>query len=150
MPAGLRRCVLQGLAPRPGRGRAAAAAPRWQAGGRPGPQPGAGRRTLAALRQQTPGTQGPQQCVSRRTFAAFRQQTPGTSSEGTWRYRQQMEASERQVWWIAAGIMAIFAGVFALVPLYKIYCQSTGQGQAQATGHKEGNGDCRATASTAG
>lgn len=33
--------------------------------------------------------------------------------------------------------MAIFGLGFAAVPLYKIYCQSTGQGQAQALGHKE-------------
>jgi len=47
-----------------------------------------------------------------------------------------MEDSDQLVWWVAAGLMAVFGGVFALVPLYKIYCQSTGQGQA-VVGHKE-------------
>jgi len=48
-----------------------------------------------------------------------------------------MEESNKQVWWIAAGVVAIFGAVWALVPLYKIYCQSTGQGQATKVGHKE-------------
>lgn len=40
-------------------------------------------------------------------------------------------------WWFGASLMLIFGGVFALVPLYKLYCQATGQGQAERTGHKE-------------
>lgn len=54
----------------------------------------------------------------------------------TWRHREQLQKSEQQVWWIAAGVVAIFGGVWACVPLYKMYCQSTGQGQA-VQGHKE-------------
>jgi cytochrome c oxidase assembly protein subunit 11 len=48
-----------------------------------------------------------------------------------------MEDSSEQVWWIAAGLMGVFGAVWALVPLYKMYCQSTGQGQATQTGHKD-------------
>jgi len=59
-----------------------------------------------------------------------------TDQQPTWRQREQLEDSNRSVWWIAAGIVAIFGGVWAFVPLYKIYCQSTGQGQA-VQGHKE-------------
>lgn len=59
------------------------------------------------------------------------------SQQTSWRRREQLESSERQVWWIATAIVAIFGGVWALIPLYKIYCQSIGQGQAQQTGHKE-------------
>lgn len=33
--------------------------------------------------------------------------------------------------------MALFGCVWAFVPLYKMYCQSTGQGQAVQVGHKE-------------
>lgn len=53
--------------------------------------------------------------------------------------RKQMEDSSRGAWWYGAIAMSIFAGVFALVPLYKLYCQATGQGQASATniGHKD-------------
>lgn len=40
-------------------------------------------------------------------------------------------------WWFGASLMLILGGVFALVPLYKLYCQATGQGQAERTGHKE-------------
>lgn len=61
---------------------------------------------------------------------------PGPGSQVTWRHRQQLESSEQQVWWIAAGVVAIFGGVWAFVPLYKMYCQSTGQGQA-VQGHRE-------------
>merc|ERR1712012_704021 len=59
------------------------------------------------------------------------------STDQTWRHRQQLESSEQQVWWIAAAIMAIFGGVWGFIPLYKIYCQAIGQGQATQTGHKE-------------
>eukprot|EP00913_Durusdinium_trenchii_P017867 g16790.t1 len=50
-----------------------------------------------------------------------------------------MEDSYRGTWWYGAIGMSIFACVFALVPLYKLYCQATGQGQASATqlGHKD-------------
>merc|ERR1719188_688090 len=54
----------------------------------------------------------------------------------TWRKRQQLEDSNRAAWWLAASIVAIFGAVWAFVPLYKMYCQSTGQGQA-VQGHKE-------------
>eukprot|EP00927_Polykrikos_kofoidii_P017904 TRINITY_DN18207_c0_g1_i1.p1 TRINITY_DN18207_c0_g1~~TRINITY_DN18207_c0_g1_i1.p1 ORF type:complete len:299 (-),score=39.90 TRINITY_DN18207_c0_g1_i1:77-973(-) len=53
-----------------------------------------------------------------------------------WREKHRRATSNQQVWWVAAGLMGIFGGVWALVPLYKIYCQSTGQGQA-VVGHKE-------------
>lgn len=58
----------------------------------------------------------------------------GTSR--TWKQRQQQEDSDQNVWWMAAGLMGIFGFVWALVPLYKMYCQSTGQGQA-VLGHKD-------------
>lgn len=53
--------------------------------------------------------------------------------------RKQMEDSYRGAWWYGAIAMSIFAGVFALVPLYKLYCQATGQGQASSTNirHKD-------------
>ncbi|CAE8721840.1 unnamed protein product [Polarella glacialis] len=54
-----------------------------------------------------------------------------------WRRRQQEQDSSNMTWWFGAGLMAIFAGVCALVPLYKLYCQATGQGQAQQQGHRE-------------
>eukprot|EP00435_Cladocopium_sp_Y103_P060385 s256_g22.t1 len=49
--------------------------------------------------------------------------------------RKQMEDSYRGAWWYGAIAMSIFAGVFALVPLYKLYCQATGQGQADFEEH---------------
>jgi cytochrome c oxidase assembly protein subunit 11 len=55
----------------------------------------------------------------------------------TWKDRERLEESNEQMWWVAAGLMGVFGFVWALVPLYKLYCQSTGQGQAEATGHKE-------------
>mmetsp|Transcript_49497 Transcript_49497/g.107778 ORF Transcript_49497/g.107778 Transcript_49497/m.107778 type:complete len:320 (+) Transcript_49497:34-993(+) len=58
------------------------------------------------------------------------------STEPTWRDKEKMEESERHMWWIAAFIVFIFGGVFALVPLYKIYCQQWGQGQAVQS-HRE-------------
>lgn len=61
---------------------------------------------------------------------------PDPRSQETWRHRQALESSDQQVWWIAAGLVAIFGGVWAFVPLYKMYCQAYGQGQAVA-GHKE-------------
>jgi len=73
---------------------------------------------------------------SRGNFNLSDRQRVRPGSENTWRHRQQLESSEQQVWWIAAGIVAIFGGVWAFIPLYKIYCQSTGQGQA-VQGHKE-------------
>jgi len=84
-----------------------------------------------------PGLQasGPMgQSLSRRMFAA---RPDPRSRENTWRHRQQMQQTEQQVWWIAAALVTIFACVWMLVPLYKIYCQSTGQGLTEATGHKE-------------
>jgi len=54
----------------------------------------------------------------------------------TWRQRQQLEDSSLSIWWLSAGLVFIFGGVFAFVPLYKMYCQSTGQGQAVKS-HKE-------------
>ncbi|CAE7770062.1 COX11, partial [Symbiodinium pilosum] len=51
--------------------------------------------------------------------------------------RKQLEDSLQTTWWYGAAGMIIFALVFACVPLYKIYCQATGQGQASAVGHKE-------------
>lgn len=68
--------------------------------------------------------------VIQRSFASIPKEQP------TWRRRQQLEDSNQAAWWIAAGIVAIFGGVWAFVPLYKMYCQSTGQGQA-VQGHKE-------------
>lgn len=59
------------------------------------------------------------------------------ASEGTWKHRQRLQQSEQQVYWLAAVLVSIFAGVWMLVPLYKIYCQSVGQGQAQQQGHRE-------------
>jgi len=50
--------------------------------------------------------------------------------------KRRLADSNSQVWWIAATLTGIFAGVWALIPLYKMYCQSTGQGQA-VLGHKE-------------
>jgi cytochrome c oxidase assembly protein subunit 11 len=50
--------------------------------------------------------------------------------------RQRYEINTQLTWWFAAAGMALFGAVFALVPLYKLYCQSTGQGQAIQTGHK--------------
>lgn len=51
--------------------------------------------------------------------------------------RQNQENSTQMTWWLAAFGLTIFGAVFALVPLYKLYCQTTGQGQAQALGHRE-------------
>jgi len=51
--------------------------------------------------------------------------------------REMMENSTQTTWWLGASLLAIFGGVFALVPLYKLYCQTTGQGQAQQQGHRE-------------
>eukprot|EP00439_Symbiodinium_sp_Y106_P085227 s481_g27.t3 len=51
--------------------------------------------------------------------------------------RRQLEQSLQTTWWYGAAGMTIFALVFACVPLYKIYCQATGQGQASSVGHKE-------------
>lgn len=62
--------------------------------------------------------------------------TLAREEQPTWRQRQQLEDSNTSVWWLSAGLVAIFGGVFAFVPLYKIYCQSTGQGQAVQS-HKE-------------
>lgn len=59
------------------------------------------------------------------------------SQEPTWRRKKAFDDSHYQTWWIAAGVTSVFAGVFALVPLYKIYCQQSGEGQAVQTGHKE-------------
>lgn len=60
----------------------------------------------------------------------------GSRGRTTVAMRRRLDRAQESVWWIAAGVVAIFGGVFALVPLYKIYCQSTGQGQA-VQGHKE-------------
>lgn len=59
------------------------------------------------------------------------------SGNANWRERQQAEDGVSNVWWLSAIFVGIFGLVFASVPLYKIYCQSLGQGQATATGHKE-------------
>jgi len=74
---------------------------------------------------------------SARCQSGFPDRRSPLNSQQTWRARQKLQDSEQQVWWIAAGIVSIFAGVWMLVPLYKLYCQSVGQGQAQQTGHKE-------------
>jgi cytochrome c oxidase assembly protein subunit 11 len=41
------------------------------------------------------------------------------------------------MWWVAAGLVGVFGFVWALVPLYKLYCQAYGEGKADATGHKQ-------------
>eukprot|EP00933_Yihiella_yeosuensis_P054476 TRINITY_DN5293_c0_g1_i1.p1 TRINITY_DN5293_c0_g1~~TRINITY_DN5293_c0_g1_i1.p1 ORF type:complete len:323 (-),score=63.34 TRINITY_DN5293_c0_g1_i1:265-1233(-) len=61
--------------------------------------------------------------------------SPGSQHSG-WRARQQAQNTTTMTWWFCAAGMAIFGTVFALVPLYKLYCQTTGQGQAVQTGHK--------------
>jgi len=58
-------------------------------------------------------------------------------TQHTWKDRERLEDSNEQVWWVAAGLMGVFGAVWAFVPLYRMYCQSTGQGQANQTGHKE-------------
>mmetsp|Transcript_60405 Transcript_60405/g.140699 ORF Transcript_60405/g.140699 Transcript_60405/m.140699 type:complete len:284 (-) Transcript_60405:139-990(-) len=58
------------------------------------------------------------------------------SEQPTWRQRQQLDDSNQAIWWLTAGVVTVFGGVFAFVPLYKMYCQSTGQGQAVQS-HKE-------------
>lgn len=55
----------------------------------------------------------------------------------TWREVERLENSNTAMWWLSVGLVTVFGGVFAFVPLYKMYCQSTGQGQASATSHKE-------------
>eukprot|EP00931_Biecheleriopsis_adriatica_P012814 TRINITY_DN11406_c0_g2_i3.p1 TRINITY_DN11406_c0_g2~~TRINITY_DN11406_c0_g2_i3.p1 ORF type:complete len:286 (-),score=59.15 TRINITY_DN11406_c0_g2_i3:418-1275(-) len=71
--------------------------------------------------------------IMRRAFRSG----PGSGHPMTRGRRQQLENSNQTAWWFGAGLMAIFAGVFALVPLYKLYCQATGQGQASQQGHKD-------------
>lgn len=40
------------------------------------------------------------------------------------------------LWWTAGILMMMFGGVWAMVPLYKMYCQAFGEGTADRTGHK--------------
>jgi len=61
----------------------------------------------------------------------------GMQQAQPWGERQRLEDANAKVWWVAAGIMAAFGATWACVPLYKMYCQSTGQGQAESVGHKE-------------
>lgn len=68
-------------------------------------------------------------------FASSRK-NPGQRSGMTWKDLQRLEDSNQSVWWIAVGVMGVFGCVWLLVPLYKMYCQTSGQGQAQV-GHKE-------------
>lgn len=56
------------------------------------------------------------------------------------RSKSQVEThSSTQILWIAAALVTVFGGVWLFVPIYKMYCQSTGQGQATfgGFGHKE-------------
>jgi len=55
----------------------------------------------------------------------------------TWKDRQRIAEGTEQAWWIAAGLMAVFGLVWACVPLYKMYCQTTGQGQSNVVSMKE-------------
>lgn len=61
----------------------------------------------------------------------------GAQQTQAWGERQRLEDANTKVWWVAAGVMAAFGATWACVPLYKMYCQSTGQGQAEVVGHKE-------------
>jgi len=54
----------------------------------------------------------------------------------TARQRARAESTSNQTWWIAVGCVSVLGFTFSLVPLYKIYCQHVGQGQA-ILGHKE-------------
>jgi len=104
--------------------------------GRQGPPWSSRGRVAATLHPRlVPGLGSACVTSSYRSFASW--QRPQNQQQLTWRQREQLDASNNAVWWICAGIMAIFGGCFAMVPLYKMYCQSTGQGQAVQQGHKE-------------
>jgi len=68
---------------------------------------------------------------------------PGSNADlrswnlSTWKDRERLDDGNTQAWWIAGFLMGVFGLVWACVPLYRMYCQSTGQGQATQTGHKE-------------
>eukprot|EP00929_Paragymnodinium_shiwhaense_P108377 TRINITY_DN74694_c0_g1_i1.p1 TRINITY_DN74694_c0_g1~~TRINITY_DN74694_c0_g1_i1.p1 ORF type:complete len:374 (-),score=41.58 TRINITY_DN74694_c0_g1_i1:314-1387(-) len=79
-------------------------------------------------------------CRSFATSSGWRPPTStplyAASGRGGWREHERQFNSGRTSWWVAALMVGCFAFTFALVPLYKVYCQQTGQGQA-VTGHKE-------------
>mmetsp|Transcript_81341 Transcript_81341/g.154386 ORF Transcript_81341/g.154386 Transcript_81341/m.154386 type:complete len:291 (-) Transcript_81341:200-1072(-) len=103
----------------------------------------AGARDGALLQRAAFGSVSGAQRVTRQVKAlSFREAGHSvvcvrSRSNLTWRERERLEDGELNTWWIATGLMGVFGAVWAFIPLYKMYCQATGQGQATAEVQKD-------------
>lgn len=87
--------------------------------------------------RSTPGLHCRRKIFNKAGQAAHALLAVRSSSNLSWREKQRLDDSAQQTWWVAAGIMGVFGAVWAFVPLYKMYCQATGQGQAVAEAQKD-------------
>lgn len=78
-----------------------------------------------------------------RLFSIYGQQDPKWEQMGRSGQMARSGSQKRGVdpketlWWVGGVLITMFGGVWATVPLYKMYCQSLGEGTAVKNRHKQ-------------